>query len=318
MAAALLASTLVAAILAPHALPLERARPLTAAAVWLAALTLRALVAIGGAIFVFRYLPETEAVRAIGDWCWHELLPIIAEALGFSAHPVSHAAVALPALAITASLLWLFLGLARAWLALRSKLKRAIGEGPLGSLVVSDERVVVAVTRLGRGRIVVSDRALAEMDDAELQASLSHELGHIRRRHRPLLLLASLLVALGRALPGTKSVESRLIFSLERDADEFAVARTHDPIALASAICKAAGAPTSPLLSALGGGSVSLRLGYLLDGVEAGSARFERAAKTLAVLLASLAFAVAAGLPGWTLASPTSPSADSEICHHLS
>lgn len=314
-----LAATIAAAVLTPHVLPLGRVGPLTAAAVWLSALALRALVAIGGAVFVFLYLPEAGVVRAIGDWCWHELLPVIAETLGFSGHPVSHAAVAVPAVAIAASVLWLLFGLARAWLALRRKLGRALGEGPLGSLIVPDERILVGVTRLGRGRIVVSDRALGALDEDELRASLNHELGHIRRRHRSLLLGGSILSAVGRPLPGTRAVEAQLILSLERDADEFAVERTRDPLALASAICKAAGATASPLLTALGGrGSVSVRLRYLLDGAETGSVRLERTARGLALLLVSLTLAVAAGLPAWVLASPAAAGAvaSGDLCQH--
>ena len=41
-------------------------------------------------------------------------------------------------------------------------------------------------------------------------------------------------------MPGTKDALQRLQFCLERDADEYAVDRTRNPIALASAICKAA------------------------------------------------------------------------------
>ena len=319
MTEALLIGGLVGTILAPRALPLERVRPMTAASVWLAALTLRALVAVGGAIFLFLYLPEAGVVKAIGDWCWHQLAPILPELFGFVGHRASHATIALPALALAVSVLWLLFGLARAWFALRRKLGAAIGEGPLGSLIVPDERILVAVTRIGRGRIVVSDRALGEMDEAELAASLNHELGHIHRRHRPLLVAGSVLRALGRPLPGTRAVEARLILSLERDADDYAVARTSDPLALASAICKAAGVTPSPLLTALGsGGAVTVRLRYLLDGTEPDRPGLERLARVLAALLASAALALAVALPAWALASPQAAHAiaNSDLCHH--
>lgn len=314
-----LAAALTGAILIPHLLPLERARPMSSAAVWLAVLSLRALVAVGGAIFVFLYLPQAGIVQSIGSWCWHELLPVATDALGFSDHPVGHAAVALPALAIGASLLWLLVGLARGWLALRRKLGRALGAGPLGSLVVPDQRVLVAVTRVGRRRIVVSDRALGELDEAELRASLTHELGHLDRRHRPLLLAGAFLGALGRALPGTRAAEAWLALCLERDADEYAVARTRDPLALASAICKAAGTNSSPLLASVRGpGPVSLRLQFLLDRSDAGGPHHDRSVRGLAAALASLAIALAAALPAWALAAPASagPIAQDHICRH--
>jgi hypothetical protein len=49
------------------------------------------------------------------------------------------------------------------------------------------------------------------------------------------------IVVLGRPVPGTRAALRGLLLSLDRDADEFAVARTGDPLALASAICKVAG-----------------------------------------------------------------------------
>ena len=101
--------------------------------------------------------------------------------------------------------------------------------GPLGSIVIADHAVVVGVTALGRKRILVSESALGAFDAGEIQASLTHEMGHIQRRHRPMLLLASILSAMGRLLPGTRAAERGLRFSLERDADEFAVAKTRDP-----------------------------------------------------------------------------------------
>ena len=304
----------------PHALPLHRVAPLTAASVWLLALALRALIALGGALFIFVYLPQTGLFRALAEWCLHEVMPLVATHLGFSGHPVAHVALILPGLALAASLVWLCFGLARGWLALRRLLNKTIGDGPWGSTIVPDERILVAVTGLGAGRILVSDRALGALDSAELEASVAHEVGHIRRRHRPLLLLASVLAAIARPLPGTKRAERELAFSLERDADEYAVLRTRDPLALASAICKAATGDPSPALTALGGrGRTTLRVEHLLAGARRPCAvALERSARTLAACLAVLALALGLTLPGWALAAP-SPAhvlGEHELCHH--
>lgn len=308
---------LPAAIVTPHLLPLHKVNPASAAAIWLAALALRALTAVGGAIFVFVYLPQTGLYDAVAHWCWHEALPILATHLGFSGHPLIHAAVLLPGLALAGSVMWLLFGLTRGWLMLRARLARRVGEGPLGSTVIEDEAVVVGVTGVGRGRIVVSDRALGLMDRHELEASLSHEMAHIRRRHRPLLLLASLLAALGRALPGTRRAEGELRFSLERDADEYAVRQTDDPLSLASAICKAAG--TAPLPSATGlgdGARVALRLDYLAGSAPRAGRTLERGARLLGLGLTLMVLALSATLPSWALAAPRAEHTVSAVGEH--
>lgn len=287
-------------------LPPARVTPFLAALVWIGALGLRALVAIGGAIFVFVYLPQTGVYDAVAHWCWHEALPLVATHLGLSGHPLIHAAIILPGLALAASVLWLLFGLLRAWLALRVKLRHAVGEGPFGSTIIEDDEIVVGVAGIGRSKIVVSDVALGAMDPAELEASLCHELGHIRRRHRPLLLLASLCSALGRMLPGTASAERALRFELERDADDYAVAHTRDPLALASAICKAAtgGGAVAGATGLGGGGRVAMRLDYLAGEGQRAGRTLERGVRVLAVALLISLVGLLATLPSWAMAVP--------------
>lgn len=315
-----LALLLPAAILAPHAAGVHRAAPTTAATVWLLVLGIRALLSIGTAIFVFAYLPGTAAFEAIVAWCWHQVLPVVGQHLGLSGHSVGHAALVLPAMALALSLSWLLFGLTRAWLALRRLLARHARSGPLGSTIVPDQRVLVAVTALGPRRIVVSDAALATMDDGELRASVAHERAHIFRRHRPLLLLAALLSALARPLPGTRAAERQLVFSLERDADACAVRSTRDPLALASAICKAATGAVSPALAWLGGrGSTTQRVKWLLAGAELRPAAGpERSARALVVVLAVLVVALILALGIAVLAAPDAGSVvtqSTELCH---
>ncbi len=317
---ALVLGALVLVLMAlPHVFPLQRVAPMTAAAAWFSALAIRAAVAVGAAVFVFVHVPQTAVARAVADWCWHRVLPILTEVLGFSGHPVSHAAVALPALTLAASVMWLGFGLLRGWIALQRTLRRTVGPGPLGSTVVEQEEIVLGVPKFGRGRVVVSDQALRAMDDAELEAGLAHELGHIHRRHRPLLLLGSVLAALARPLPGTRATERRFTFSLERDADEYAVQRTHDRLALASAICKAAVARPSPVLAALGqAGSVAERLRFLVDQVEVPSRRLERSARAMVAALGLAAVLLTMAVPALAATRPDALQAFSsnDICHH--
>ena len=297
---------LAGAVAVPHGLPLDRVRPATAATIWMSVLGLRAIAAVGSAVFMVVYLPQTGLYAAIAQWCWHEALPLLSSHLGFSAHPLLHAAMILPGVALALSLLWLAYGLLRGWLALRGPLRRALGEGPLGSTVIEDDAVIVGVAGFGRGRIVLSRAALCAMDGGELRASLAHELGHLRRWHRPLLLLGSILGALGRVVPGTRAAESGLRFSLERDADEYAVRRTRDPLALASAICKAALARRVAGATGLSGGSVTRRLDHLEGSVGRAGIAFERGMRAVAVALVVATLGLAATVPGWALAAPPS------------
>ena len=314
-----LALALLAGLAAPHLYDLRQASPRAAATVWLLALALRALVSVGGAAIFFVYAPRTGAYDAVAQWCWHEALPVVSELLGFSGHALPHAAVILPAIALALSLLWLGFGLLTGWLAVRRLIARAVGEGPLGSTLVSDRRVVVAATGLGRSRVVVSAGALSALDERELAASLAHERGHLCRAHRPLILLGMVLGALARPVPGTRAAERRLTFHLERDADEYAVRVTRDPLALASAICKAA-TSSPPALASLGGtGSTTSRVQSLLErDRNQGNWPLRGPALALAMVLTVLILSLVATLPAWGLGAVPDAGAvvaETDLCH---
>lgn len=300
---------------APHYIPLHRAAPITGAAVWMLALLLRALIVIGVTTFVFARLAHTDVLEAALNWCWHEVLPDIPGWLGFAEHPVAHAAVAVPVFTIAATVITHLFGGLRAWVALRRRLTAAGSVGPQGAALLPDDEVVVAVTRFGRGRVVVSDRALEMMDDEELAAGMAHESAHLRRRHRPLLLLASLLSTIGRPLPGTTTAHRELCFQLERDADAWAVKRLHDPLSLASAICKAAGALEPRGTASLAGrGPVTRRLAELIGEGHVRSTRIEVAARILGTGLAGVVLALAIAAPTW--ASALGDAHTGHICSH--
>jgi Zn-dependent protease with chaperone function len=293
--------TATAAIALPQRLPLHRATPATSAAVLVAALLVRALVMVAIAMLALQRLSDVGIVQRALDWCWHELLPDLPTALGFAEHPVTHAAVAAPLGLLGVSVAWLVIGQVRAWRELRQHLAGPVSEGPAGTTIVADDRLLFAVARFGRRRILVSDRALGELDERELAAGITHELGHLRRGHRSVLAAAALLAALARPMPGTRATERALRFQLERDADAFAVRELHDPLSLASAICKAAGADRAgtALVTLSGSGAAVLRVRELLDGGDARSRTAERIARAALVTLVAVVVALALSAPGW-------------------
>lgn len=247
-----LGAALALAILLPHLLPLHRAAASTAAAVWMAALAARALTGIVLAILIVFYLPATGLFGLLTRWCWHAVIPFLATHLGFGGHALGDAAAIVPVLVIGASALSLTWGVFRAGRAVRKLLSnRALGTGPMGSVIVGGPDVVVVAAGLTRPRIMVSAGALVALDDAELAASLEHERGHIARRHGFVLLVGHLCQAVGALLPGGRRAVAELAFHLERDADAYALARDHDRCDLTSAIGKAAVRRRAPAVTPL-------------------------------------------------------------------
>ena len=302
-------------IAVPHVMPLHRAVPVTGAVIWMLALLLRAVVVIGATTFVFARLAHAEVIETALNWCWHDVLPDVPGWLGFAEHPVAHAAVAVPVSAIAAAVLIHTLGGLRAWAGLRRRLSAASSAGPNRTALIPDDEVVVAVTRLGRGRVVISDSALELMDDDELVAGMAHEFGHLHRRHRPLLILGSLLATVARPLPGTATAHCELGFQLERDADEWAVRRVHDPLSLASAICKVAEATEPRGTTSLGGrGAVTRRLAELIGEQGGRSARVELLARGVAAALATLVLSLGVAAPAW--ANSLDGAGHGHICRH--
>jgi hypothetical protein len=301
-----LATLLVAAIAVPHLLPLQRVTPSSAAAVWFLALCLRAFTAAGAAFYLLFYFPETDRFAGLSDLCFDRNLPLIGVHVHMSALPFVYAAAAIPALVLAVSLLGTGSVLLRSRLYARRLVKQlAIGDGPMGSTVLASDGIVVAVTRSGPARLLVSGAALDELDNEELTAGLQHELGHLRRAHRPVLFAAALLRALARWQPGSAAVYRELCFSLERDADEYALAQTRNPLALASAICKAAAgqASVAPLMGLRGRSRVALRLEYLLaGGRQRASDTVEKGARILALAMLALTLFLAASGPGFAVA----------------
>jgi hypothetical protein len=103
------------------------------------------------------------------------------------------------------------------------------------------------------------------------------------------------------------------LLGLERDADEYAVALTGKPLALASAICKIAGGSArgriGATLAASGAGAPWARLdGLVAGGRRRASRPVERTVLAVAILSAATVLAAAAGLALW-LADGATPAA---------
>jgi Zn-dependent protease with chaperone function len=296
-----LLGTLVAAgIAAPHLIRLDRGEPVVAASTWLAAVVLRALTVAFAVIYVVLFLPTTQAFGLVTHWCWHAVLPVVAAHLPFNGHDVADAASVAPALVVAASLVSVSWGVVRAARSIRRLVRgAALGSGPRGSVIVGGQAVMLGAAGLKRPRIVISAAALASLDDHELAAGLDHECAHIARRHRFILLIAEVCRAFARFLPGTRSAMEELSFHLERDADEWALRRRNQPLALASAICKAAERPRNrPAWAALSGNGSARRVAQLIERAERPAPRQpRRGPRALAVVLAALSLGLALLVP---------------------
>lgn len=290
----------VACLAAPHALALGRVTPSLAAGVWLGTLALRALVAVIIMIIVVAYAPATGVFAALTAWCWHLVPPVIPGHIGLSGHAFGHVTTLAPAAVLTASGLSAARALSRASRAVRRLLReRAVGRGPYESVILGGRDVVVAAAGLVRPQIVVSAGALIDLDDAELAASIEHERGHIAHRHRYAMVCGQLFRAVSCFLPAGRLALCELAFHLERDADEYAVRRRRDGLALASAIYKALPVPaTSTGMMALNGGaSVPRRVRPLIEGAQPRGRAATRAAAACVLLTATLALSLSASLP---------------------
>ncbi len=246
------------ALALPHLLPLHRVAPQAAASVWLLTLALRALLSLAVVAAALLWIPHISALA--------------------------------PALAVSCSVTLFCCVMVTMTLRLRRRLRDlALGIGPEGSLVMADRDVYVALTGVGPTRVLVSAGALDALDGAELRASLAHEHGHHHLRHRVWALAGAAFLALARPLPGGAACQRGLALGLERHADEYAVRETGDPLALASAICKAAQGRTPIGSLALARTGTAVRLDQLMSKAPArSSSRVERAAEALAGALFTL------------------------------
>jgi hypothetical protein len=290
-------------------------------------LALRALAAMFVVLYLAFYLPGTTQFASLTHWCWHTVLPLLAAHLGVNGHEVADAATIAPGLLLVVSLLSVAFGVFRAARAVRTLLGRdTLGPGPSDSVIVAGPDVMLAAAGLTHPLVVVSAGALLELDDEELAAGLDHEQGHIARRHRFLLVFGELCRGVGRLIPGSRRALNALTFHLERDADQWALRKRHDRLALASAICKSAGAaaiadPGAPPIgnapaTSLSRAGTAERLTELIeDASTARSGPRMWALNLLAVALVSSTVLTAALLPSTALAGASKLDHAHQIRH---
>ena len=283
-------------------LPRARLTPLTGVILWLAVLCVRALTVLISALLLVSYLPATQLFERATGWCLHAVVPFLAAHIDFSGHRLGELAILLPSLALALSLVVALFGLWRAGHSVKNRLSTAtLGDGPRQSIVIGGPEVIVAAAGVRKARIVISTGALTTLDDEELAAGLEHEQGHIERRHSYVFLLARLLFCVARPAPGSRHALDELQFHLERDADEYAVARTGNPLALATTIGKAARTPilaSRPGLATLSGADTPMRMRLLLDrGQAKPSSLLDGFATLLGMTLLFVAVVLALALP---------------------
>jgi Zn-dependent protease with chaperone function len=314
-----LAVILAVGISLPHMLRLSRSPPSVGVAFWLSSLALRALTSLLAAVYLVLYLPSTALFQAVAHWCWHTVLPLLAAHLGLDGHRIADAATVAPGLLLVASLLSVGIGVVRAVRSVERLVRRhALKPGPRDTVIVGGEEVILAAAGLRRPRVLVSAGALIALDDDELAAGLDHERGHIAHRHRYVLLVAQLCLALGRFLPGSRRAMRELAFQLERDADRWSLERQNDRLALASVIAKAARGPlpaSSATLSPLGGAGVRERVSQLVDSYPPPRRPTTVALRCLAVGMVTLTVTVSAMVP-LSLAAGAERSGASTMVRH--
>jgi len=303
------------AIAIPHVMRLDQARPAVAASIWLAGLLLRAVAALFVAVFAIFYLPTSATFAALTHWCWHEVLPLATTHLALNGHDLGSVATLAPSVALTLLAMWTVIGASRtARRVSRSVRRAAVGSGPQGSVIVGGPGVVLAAAGITQPRVLVSAGALTTLDEHELAAGLEHERAHIVRRHGYILLLAEFCRSIGRIVPGSRHAWRELCFHLERDADQWALARRHDPLDLASAICKAAGGRTEPALISLADSAGPRRVSQLLEDARPGG-RHQGLMALVAAAMVTLSLMLGALIPTTASAGLHRLGADTGVHH---
>lgn len=83
----------------------------------------------------------------------------------------------------------------------------------------------IFVAAVAKGRILISSTALVSLSEAELEAVLWHEVGHLRGRHNELKQLAGFVHALSPWMTASKALVAEVERLIELDADYYAAKR---------------------------------------------------------------------------------------------
>lgn len=125
-------------------------------------------------------------------------------------------------------------------------------------VLVSEPEDVLQVKGLWRPTLIVSEALLRELDPDELIGALCHEAAHLKRGDLWVGFALYLCQCALFFMPTSRTCYRRYLGERERAADEWAIARTGKPLALASAITKVA--------QRRGHGPAQVRVERLLQG----------------------------------------------------
>jgi beta-lactamase regulating signal transducer with metallopeptidase domain len=164
-------------------------------------------------------------------------------------------------------------------------------EFPIPAFVIETPFPVVAIVGIGRQRLYVAYKVLANCSAEEFEAILSHERAHIRHRDNLFRLILRCFPDLLAFTPTANWLERGWAQASEEAADDEAVAAGNN-LALASALCKVARLARGNLpvaaMALHGDGDVAHRLGRLVRpetrAISASRGRFDRL--RFAILLA--------------------------------
>jgi len=116
-------------------------------------------------------------------------------------------------------------------------------------------------------------------------------------------------------LPGTQAACRAIVFHLERDADRWALAQRHEPLALAAAICKSESAfGVGPAYVGLDGGRVPERIEQLVGEPVADAPR-SAPIRALATGMVILTLCLMAWAPGTATAGLATLAKDHPARH---
>ena len=113
--------------------------------------------------------------------------------------------------------------------------------------VIEDPAPVSCTIGFLRPHVVVSTGLFVHLDDEEVDAVLAHEEGHVVGRDNLLVLLAQTVALTFALVPGVRMAFGRLRRAQELAADDFARARTGDPLVVASSLQKFARSLVAPI-----------------------------------------------------------------------
>jgi len=122
--------------------------------------------------------------------------------------------------------------------ALITQLSRQFALATPRLLVLTASEPLAFTYGVWRPTIVLSTWMVEVFDAEELEAVLAHELSHVARRDYTLMLLATILRDAFFYLPASQIAYQWLCQEKERACDDLAVARSAQPLALASALTK--------------------------------------------------------------------------------